>query len=373
MRRRVPAECHDHVRLAGVSAVIISLARQGGSRRVERAQNATVRSERLVALLFLLQRRRAATVPELAQALGVSERTTYRDVAALQAAGVPIWTEQGRGGGVRLVDGWRSQLDGLTSREAVALFAFGAPQALAALGLGSAVAAAHAKVAASLPEALREQAEVVAQRFHLDAPAWFRAQEESEALGLLAQAVWEQRRVRVAYRRGSGTGEAVERLLEPLGVVLKAGVWYLVAAVEGITRTYRVARVERVEVTDERFARPAGFDLAAWWRQSAASFEQSLQTVQLRLRLSRRGVRALPGAVGEQVAAAALDRAGQPDDAGWVTVDVALEDEEIAAHQLLGLGDDVVIEAPAGARRALAELARRILDRHDDGAAQAQR
>lgn len=327
-----------------------------------------MRSERLVALLFLLQRQRAATVPELARALGVSDRTTYRDVAALQGAGVPIWTEPGRGGGVRLVDGWRSQLDGLTSREAVALFAFGAPQALSALGLGSAVAAAHAKVAASLPEALREQAEVVAQRFHLDAPAWFRTQEESEALGLLAQAVWEQRRVLVAYRRGSESGEAVQRLLDPLGVVLKAGVWYLVAAVEGTVRTYRVSRAEQVEITDERFARPAGFDLAAWWRRSAASFEQSLQAVDLRVRLSRRGVRALPAAVGEQVAAAALDRAAEPDGDGWVTVDLALEDVEIAAHQLLALGDDVVVEAPGAARRALADYARRILARHDDDA-----
>jgi predicted DNA-binding transcriptional regulator YafY len=72
----------------------------------------------------------------------------HRDIAALRAAGVPLWTKPGRHGGVRLVEGWRSRLDGLTSREAVAIFAVGVPRALTELGLGTAVSAAHAKVTA---------------------------------------------------------------------------------------------------------------------------------------------------------------------------------------------------------------------------------
>jgi biotin operon repressor len=109
-----------------------------------------MRAERLVALLFTLQSRQSATIAELAAALGVSKRTMHRDVAALRDAGVPLWTEPGRHGGVRLLEGWRTRLDGLTSREAVTIFAMGVPRALAELGLGTAMLAARAKVSAAL-------------------------------------------------------------------------------------------------------------------------------------------------------------------------------------------------------------------------------
>ncbi|GHF53558.1 putative DNA-binding transcriptional regulator YafY [Amycolatopsis bartoniae] len=320
-----------------------------------------MRAERLVALLFTLQSRRSATVPELAAALGVSERTMHRDLAALQTAGVPLWTETGRYGGVRLVEGWRTRLDGLTSREAVAIFAMGVPRALAELGLGTAVSAAHAKVSATLPAPLREQAQHLAQRFHLDAPGWFRAEEDAGHLAAVARAVWEQRRTAVTYRRHDGP---VERLLEPLGLVLKAGVWYLVARTEGTTRTYRVSRLSRVELRDERFERPADFDLANWWQRSSAQFERSLHRHRVRLRLSRRGVRALPRVVEEDLALAALDTAGPPDADGWVEVELALEEPEIAAGMLLGLGVDVEVLEPPAVRAAFADAARRMAERH---------
>ena len=326
-----------------------------------------------MALLFVLQRRRAATVPELARELGISERTAYRDVAALREAGVPVWTETGRHGGVRLVDGWRSHLDGLTSREAAALFAGGVPRVLADLGLGTAVSAAHAKVAATLPAGLREQAEHVARCFHLDAPGWFRREEETEHLASLARAVWAQRRLRITYRRGA---EEVERVLEPLGLVLKAGVWYLVARPAdagtpdgdlddgGGARTYRVARVLGTVELEERFERPAGFDLASWWERSSAQFERSLQRTAVRVRLSPRGLRALPAVLEPDVAAAALAGAGEPDGEGWREVELRLEDPVVAAGQLLALGDGVEVLAPPAARAAFADTARRMADRH---------
>src|SRR5688500_14950792 len=233
-----------------------------------------MRAERLVALLFTLQSRRSATIAELAAALEVSERTMHRDIAALQATGVPVWTETGRNGGVRLMDGWRTRLDGLTSREAVAIFAMGVPRALAELGLGTAVSAAHAKVSATLPAPLRDQAQHVAQRFHLDAPGWFKREDETEHLADVARAVWEQHQLRITY------GERkVERVPDPLGLVLKAGVWYLVARIDGTTRTYRVSRIAAVEELDERFDRPTDFDLATWWQQSSTQFERSLHEV----------------------------------------------------------------------------------------------
>ncbi len=316
-----------------------------------------------MALLFTLQSRRSATAAELAAALGVSERTMHRDIAALQAAGVPLWTEPGRHGGVRLVEGWRTRLDGLTSREAVAIFAMGVPRALAELGLGTAVSAAHAKVSATLPGPLREQAQHLAQRFHLDAPGWFRREDETAHLAAVAGAVWEQRRLRVGYERASGP---VERVLDPLGLVLKAGVWYLVARAgdaEDTVRTYRVSRIASVAELGERFDRPTDFDLASWWQRSSARFERSLLREPVHVRLSPAGLRALPAVVGD-TAVAALDRAGPPGADGWTDVHLDLEDEKVAAGQLLGLGTEVEIVGPAAVRARFADLARRMADRH---------
>ncbi|MDQ0378413.1 helix-turn-helix transcriptional regulator [Amycolatopsis thermophila] len=320
-----------------------------------------MRAERLVALLFTLQSRRSATVPELAEALGVSERTMHRDIAALQAAGVPLWTETGRYGGVRLVDGWRTRLDGLTSREAVAIFAMGVPRALAELGLGTAVSAAHAKVSATLPAPLRDQAQHLAQRFHLDAPGWFRSEEDAEHLADIARAVWEQRRAGITYQRGDQT---VERTLEPLGLVLKAGVWYLVARTGDATRTYRVSKIRTVDLRDDRFERPTDFDLASWWQKSSAEFERSVHRHPVKLRLSRWGVRMLPQVADPDLALAALDAAGPPDDDGWVEVELGLEQPDIAASMLLGLGVHVEVLEPPAVRAAFADAARRMADRH---------
>lgn len=314
-----------------------------------------------MALLFTLQSRRSATVAELARSLGVSQRTMHRDIAALQAAGVPLWTEPGRYGGVRLVEGWRTRLDGLTSREAVAIFAMGVPRALAELGLGTAVAGAHAKVTATLPTPLREQAQHIAQRFHLDAPAWFRRRDEVEHLGDLARAVWKQHRTRIRYRRGDHT---VDRSIDPLGLVLKAGVWYLVARIDGDLRTYRVARISGVTVLDDRFDRPIDFDLASWWERSSAEFERSLHRTPVTVRLSPAGMRALPSVLDTDLAVPALRQAPPPGPDGWIEVELRLEKPHIAASQLLALGPEVEILEPASVRAAFADLARRMLERH---------
>lgn len=321
-----------------------------------------MRAERLVALLFTLQSRRSATVAELAEVLGVSQRTMHRDLAALSAAGVPLWTEPGRYGGVRLVEGWRTRLDGLTAREAVALFAMGAPRALAELGLGTAVAGAHAKVTATLPAPLREQARQVAQRFHLDAPRWFRPDEDTAHLADLAHAVWEETRLRVRYRP-SGTGEEVERTLDPLGLVLKAGVWYLVARARNSIRTYRVARITAVEHLAESADRPEDFDLAGWWADSSARFERSLRRVPVRVRLSPAGVRALPTVLDVDLATAALEGA-HPGHDGWTEAVIEFEAPDIAVGQLLALGTEVEVLEPVSVRTDFAEVARRMAERH---------
>lgn len=311
-----------------------------------------MRAERLVALLFLLQQRRRATAAELAAALEVSERTVYRDVESLLAAGVPLYTEQGRTGGIRLMDGWRTRLDGLTAREAAAIFAIGVPEVLAELGLGSALTAARAKVLATLPVGLRESAEQISSRFHLDAPGWFHRAEEVEHLTGVAEAVAEQRVLRVRYQRAD---RAVERDLAPLGLVVKAGVWYLVALSGTEIRTYRVGRLVEVTVTADRFDRPADFDLVTWWAGASARFERSLLRETVRARLSPRALKALPYVTDQEAAAEAVAGAGEPDEDGWREVELDVESQQVALTQLSSLGPEIEILDPPELRAAMVE------------------
>jgi predicted DNA-binding transcriptional regulator YafY len=318
-----------------------------------------VRASRLLAILFRLQASGPATAEALAGELEVSVRTIYRDVAALQSAGVPLWTETGPGGGIRLLDGWRSRLDGLTADEAGALFLAGAPgSAVAELGLGTVLAAAQAKVLATLPPELRHRAGRVRQRFLLDAPGWFHLEEERPHLALVADAVWSERRIDVRYRRGRD--RTVARRLDPLGLVLKGGTWYLVARHRADVRTYRVSRLSEASARDERFVRPDDFDLAAWWAASTAEFDRSILRERVRLRLSPAAARSLGWFVDATAATEALAAAGPPDGEGWLEVDLAVEEEAVAAGQLLALGDGVEVLAPASLRSAIAATGRRM-------------
>ncbi|GAA4539466.1 helix-turn-helix transcriptional regulator [Pseudonocardia xishanensis] len=316
-----------------------------------------MRASRLMALLFVLQRRRSATAAELAVELEVSERTIYRDIASLTEVGVPIWTEPGPGGGIRLVEGWRTRLDGLTGDEAAAMFAMGAPQLLAELGMGTALAGAQAKILATLPEGLRAHARIVSERVHLDAPGWFHTPAEVEHLGTLAEALWEQRRVSIVYGP-----RAVRREVEPFGLVLKAGVWYLVARVGTDVRTYRAARIAEATLLDDRFDRP-DFDLPAWWAESAADFAATMLRTRVRIRLSERGLRALTRVTDVEAAAAALAGACEPDADGWRELTLDVESLEVAAGQLVSLGGEVEALDPE-LRSRLAEHGKALWERN---------
>lgn len=335
-----------------------------------------MKSERLIALLFTLQARRSATAGQLAAILEVSERTILRDVAALQAAGVPLYSEPGRGGGIRLLDGWRTRLDGLTGPEAAALFVSGVPAALADLGLAGAATSAQAKLLATLPAGARDRAQELGERFHLAAPGWFHRDEPLPHLADVAAAVFDRRRLRISYERGRQT---VQRTVDPLGLVLKAGVWYAVAAVatdrgaggdaDGDLRTYRVARIRSVDRTGERFERPAGFVLAEYWATAAAEFDRSILHATIRVRLPARVLPDLARHLGRNTVEE-LGQVGPPDADGWVEAELLVETLHIAQHQLIALAPDVEVLDPPQLRAALAETGRRLAARnsaHPDG------
>ena len=320
-----------------------------------------MRADRLMATVLLLQRRGRATAPELAEALEVSVRTVHRDIAALQAAGVPLWTEPGPRGGVRLVEGWRMPGAGLTAEEAAALFLTGVPGAAAELGLGAVMATAQVKLLETLPPELHARASRVRERFHLDAPGWFQRTEPLPHLAVVAEGVWGERRLEVAYGRGP---DVRPRRLDPLGLVLKSGTWYLVAATGGTPRTYRLGRITAATVLDERFERPPGFDLAAWWERSSREFDRSILRLDVRLRLGPGAVRvaahALPGVPVAEVLAAA----GPPDEHGWWEVTLPLESEEVARSQLVALAPDVEVLEPVSLRAALRDAGLALAARH---------
>ncbi|MGW5116380.1 helix-turn-helix transcriptional regulator [Streptomyces noursei] len=309
-----------------------------------------MRADRLLALLLLLQNRGRMTAPELAAELEVSVRTVYRDVEALGASGVPVRADRGPDGGYRLMSGYRTRLTGLTDDEAGALFLAGVPGPARDLGLGAVLATAQLKVQAALPAELAERTRLIQDRFHLDAPAWFRDADPVAHLAPVARAVWEQRVVRTHYRRWRGE---VHRELRPLGIVLKGGIWYLAALVDEAVRTYRIARFLAVDLTDEVFVRPTGFDLAAYWAESSRRLEAELHRDTAHLRISPRAHRLLPmfyGAAGRR----ALAEAGEPDAEGWTEVRLAVEGPAVAVGDLLRLGAEAEVLGPPELRRAVA-------------------
>ncbi|MET8948883.1 WYL domain-containing protein [Streptomyces sp. NPDC004542] len=337
-----------------------------------------MRAARLIKMVLLLQSRPSMTAAELARELEVSERTVTRDAQALSEAGVPVYADRGRAGGYRLIGGYRTRLTGLARTEAEALFLSGVPGALRDMGLADVASAAHLKVSAALLPSFRDAPRTAAQRFHLDAPAWFREPETPALLPAVAEAVWDDRCVTARYRRDGGE---VERELEPYGLVLKAGVWYLCARVPPADafRTYRMDRFTAVEVSRARFERDEDFDLPGHWAERAEGFARSILRAEVVVRLTAEGMRRLPYAVdpvsardavearaetaeaAEAAAAQATEtETGEAAGDGWVTLTLRVESEEVAHTQLTALGPEVEVLAPQSLRARFARDARRL-------------
>jgi predicted DNA-binding transcriptional regulator YafY len=289
-----------------------------------------MRASRLLSVLLLLQTRGRMTARQLADELEVSVRTIYRDVGALHEAGVPLYGDAGHAGGYQLLDGYRTRLTGLTAAEAETLFLSGLPGPAAELGLGSVLAAAQLKLKAALPASMREHADRLSERFHLDAPGWYRDAAEVPYLPLIATAVWERQAIQVRYQRWKAPTE-VTRTLEPHGLVLKAGTWYVVARCGGTFRTYRVD-----QITDD--------------------FQRRLHTGHALIRLSPNGAERVRGLLSAPVATAVLNE-GTTEPDGWVTALVPIESADQALADFMKLGADAEILEPAELRAAAARTA----------------
>lgn len=312
-----------------------------------------MKSSRLVSILLLLQTRGRMTAAQLAEELEVSVRTVYRDVEALSAAGVPLYADAGHAGGYRLLDGYRTRLTGLTADEAEALFLAGVPGPAAELGLGSVLAAAQLKVRAALPVELRAHADRISGRFHLDAPGWYAEVEKTPYLSAVADAVWNNRVLNIAYRRWR-TPTDVERRLEPYGLVLKAGRWYVVAGPG--PRTFRVDQILRLAVTEEEFTRPDDFDLAAYWAAYQRDFHERLYREEALVRLA-------PGVT----LARAVDV--RTDEDGSTLATVPIESVDHALGEFLRMGTDIEVLEPPELRERLARTAVEVAEMYGNSSA----
>jgi predicted DNA-binding transcriptional regulator YafY len=321
-----------------------------------------MKASRLLSVLMLLQARGHMTAPALAEALEVSERTILRDIDQLSAVGVPLWGDRGRNGGFQLRAGWSTQLTGLTEPEANALLLAGLPSAATELGLGAAAASVRLKMMASLPAEWREQADRVGARLHVDSVDWYRSQETPVYLRDLADAVWNSFKIKIKYESWNGV---INRELEPLGLILKAGAWYIAARglADTKVRIYRVSNVLEMQSSRKHFKRPTKFDLADYWQESAKRFETELYRLQAKVRVSPRAMKWLLNA-RTKVTVLPPETKRKKSKTDWSDVLMSIESVEHGARQLLAFGGEIEVLEPSELRAKIIEDAHAIILRH---------
>lgn len=314
-----------------------------------------MRADRLISLVLLLQTRGKATAAALAEALEVSRRTILRDIEALSIAGVPVITEGGHGGGIALDEGYRTSLTGLKESEIRSLFVAGNAALLKDIGLGEAAESSLLKLMAALPAAHQSAVEKLRQRVYIDPLWWWHESAPLPFWDALQTAVYEDKRIHVTYENHAR--EFVERVLEPYSLVAKSSTWYLAAKRDGEMRTYRVSRLHRVIVLDERFERDSGFDLAAYWQAHLAQFAAGVDTYGFTLRVDPARLNfvrwLIPGR--NEVLAEDAD--------GWLTMRLHVETPELAEMLVFGLGAQAEIVEPAALKSRVREAAQAIIDR----------
>jgi len=315
-----------------------------------------MRADRLLSILMLLQARGRMTAQELAVELEVSERTIYRDMDALSAAGVPVYAERGPGGGCTLLDSYRTTLTGLTRDEVRALFMLSIPEPLADLGVDKELKAALFKLAAALPTSRRRDEALIRQRIHLDSVGWTETREPAPHLHTLQQAVWQDRRLTILYRLPFQT--EARWLVEPYGLVAKATAWHLVCTRNNSWRVYRVSRVLDACLSDETFERFPDFNLAVFWESWCTEIEENRPYYPVTVRVAPEFIHWLPYYFGEPIREEiARARSGSPDKEGELIVTLPFETLEDARARILGFGRAVEVLEPMALRKSVADYA----------------
>ncbi len=322
-----------------------------------------MRADRLVAIVLLLQVHGQLTAAQLAELLEMSERTVRRDLDALCVAGVPLYSQRGRGGGWALLGGNRLDLTGFTVEEAQALFLVAGSRSSADTGVDDVLRSALRKVFTALPEPLRAHAAAATRSTVFDASGWGRQREEHHFLPELRAAVLARVQVDIDYAKPGGGPE--RRRVHPYGLVSKGGVWYLLAGTEGGRRTYRLSRLHGLQVSGEPASIPEGFDLAGEWESAERDFLARARLVDVEIEVADGAVLALTASL--QGWAGIEEVAGARE--GWRRFTVALPHPRAAAVQLAAFGADVRVLSPSDVRQELARIGRELVSAYaGDGA-----
>jgi predicted DNA-binding transcriptional regulator YafY len=325
-----------------------------------------MRADRLLSIMMLLQGRGRMTAGQLSAELEVSERTIYRDVDALSVAGIPVYGERGPEGGYALLDSYRTRLTGLTENEVRALFMLSIPAPFAELGVDDELRAAMRKLSAALPDRSRGAEAQVRQRVHVDSVWWAQGDDPVPHLRALHDAVWQDRVVRIRYRQPFGTPAVLERAVDPYGLVVKAGAWYLVYARQGRLRVIRVSHLQDVELTPATFERDPELDLSAFWRAWCAEGERQRTDYRAVVRVAPELLEWLPHYFGERIRAA-IGEAGPPDGEGWIRLELGFESLPAARERILGFGRAMEVLEPRALRLSVADFARQVVQLYGEG------
>jgi len=318
-----------------------------------------MRADRLLSIVLLLQAHHQLTSKELAARLEVSERTIHRDMDALSGAGIPVLAERGTNGGWSLLGEYRTNLTGLNEAEIQSLFVTKPQRLLADLNLEKAAEGALLKLLAALPAAYRRGAERARQRIYVDVAGWTRKEEAAPLLPVVQDAIWLEHKLQFTYERGLDC-EPVTRLVDPLGLVAKGSVWYLVAGVDGSVRSYRVSRIVHAEVMSEPATRPTDFDLATFWEQSTTTFKRNVPNYLATFKVS-------PYVFPRLSFAGRFARVGEKretDALGWITLSVGFDIEEMACEWALSFGPQLKVVSPQSLREKVIAMARETVAFH---------
>lgn len=317
-----------------------------------------MRADRLLSLLMLLETRGKLTARQLAEELEVSERTIYRDIVALSTSGVPIYTEDGPGGGISLVESYRTDLTGLNTGEVHALAMLNIPEPLVKLGVGQELKAAMRKLSAALPSTSRENEARTRQRIHLDAAWWFEPEEPVPHLHTIQQALFQERKLHLNWREFR---TSVEQTFEPYGLVAKSNTWYLVAGGLDHIRVIRVSKISTAQMLTENFEYPLDFNLPAFWKSWCADFKKDRRIFSVTARVFPELIEHLPRIFGEHTEQI-LRQAGNPDEHGCVNLTLPFESFEAARARILSLGRAIEVLEPLALRMSVIDFARQISD-----------
>ncbi|WP_068783566.1 helix-turn-helix transcriptional regulator [Paenibacillus phocaensis] len=314
-----------------------------------------MRADRLLTILLLLQNRGKMSSRQLAERLEVSERTIARDIEALSAAGIPVYAERGSRGGWVLADSYRTNLTGMRPEEIVSLLLTNHNELLKDLGIQGDFQTAYQKLLAAAPAPIRQDAELIRERIHIDGAGWHASKEAVPWLSAVQEAVWAERKLSIRYRKEE---DVTQRIVRPLGLIAKRDVWYLAAEQEpeGKLRTFRISRLEEAHVLDETFVRPSDFDLEAYWEQSTARFKSELPRYLARVRATETGLNRLRRERFVNV----LHVEG-PDKQGQHLMEVDLQTLDWACGVILRGGRDVEVLEPSELRERVTAEARAIL------------